>query len=116
MSQTIIIGESTWPASDIYMEWTWLRCNGLFTHLQYRSPGGNANFIFFDGHARTMKWAQTVFPIAENQWELQPNPDPNSRKVAGPLGCNFTVPDPWICKKGGTSFPGKEMTRPDQLQ
>jgi hypothetical protein len=66
-----------------------------------------------------LKWAQTVFPINENKWELAPNPDPNNRKITGggAPGCQYTVPDPWVCVNGKTPWaPGREMTQPDQLQ
>jgi prepilin-type N-terminal cleavage/methylation domain-containing protein/prepilin-type processing-associated H-X9-DG protein len=111
-AETIIIAENTWATADIHMEWTWggtAGCNGVMTHMTYRAPGGRANFIFFDGHAKSLKWAQTIFPINENKWELQPNPDPNNRKINGDVGCRYTVPDPWQCEKA-------DSTRPDQLQ
>jgi prepilin-type N-terminal cleavage/methylation domain-containing protein/prepilin-type processing-associated H-X9-DG protein len=111
-AETIIIAENTWATADIHMEWTWggtAGCNGVMTHQSYRAPGGRANFIFFDGHAKNLKWAQTVFPINENKWELQPNPDPNNRQIRGDVGCVYKVPDPWQCEKA-------DSTRPDQLQ
>jgi prepilin-type N-terminal cleavage/methylation domain-containing protein/prepilin-type processing-associated H-X9-DG protein len=113
-ADTIIIGENTWATADLHMEWTWggtAACNGLMTHMTYRAPGGRANFVFFDGHAKSMKWAQTVFPINENKWELSPNPDPNNRKINGEVGCRYAVPDPWECQNNKS-----KTTRPDQLQ
>jgi prepilin-type N-terminal cleavage/methylation domain-containing protein/prepilin-type processing-associated H-X9-DG protein len=110
-AQTIIIAENTWATADIHMQWTWDICNGTMTHIKRPGPGGNANFIFFDGHAKNMKWAQTVFPINENKWELSPNPDPNNRKITGggAPGCQYTVPDPWRCI-------GNKPMAPDMLQ
>jgi prepilin-type processing-associated H-X9-DG protein len=108
-AETIIIGENTWATADIHMEWTWGICNGVQTHFASRSAGGRANFIFFDGHAKNMKHAQTVFPINENKWELNPNPDPNNRRINGDVGCIYSVPNPWQCAKTNS-------TRPDQLQ
>jgi prepilin-type processing-associated H-X9-DG protein len=110
-AETILIGEQTWGTADIHPDWTWLRCNGLMTHLKYPGPGGNANFIFVDGHAKNMKWSQTLFPLHENKWELQPDPNPNNRRLKGPPGCDYVVPSSWVCT--GTKT---EMTRPDQLQ
>jgi prepilin-type N-terminal cleavage/methylation domain-containing protein/prepilin-type processing-associated H-X9-DG protein len=108
-AETIIIAENTWETADIHMEWTWAICNGVQTHMASRSAGGRANFIFYDGHAKNMKWMQTVFPINENKWELQPNPDPTKRNIKGDVGCIYTVPNPWQCTKANS-------TRPDQLQ
>lgn len=110
-AETFLIGESTWTTADIHIGWTWWYCNGLMTHLKYPGPGGTANFIFFDGHVKTMKWSRTVLPLNENRWLLTPNPDPNNRKVQGPNGCNYGLPDPWKCV--GTNY---ERSRPDQLQ
>jgi hypothetical protein len=28
----------------------------------------------------------------QSNWELNPNPDPNNRKLNGPPGCDFVVP------------------------
>jgi prepilin-type processing-associated H-X9-DG protein len=109
-AQTIIIGENTWETADIHMEWTWGICNGVHTHMTTRAPGGRANFVFFDGHAKSMKWAQTVEPINENKWELDPNPNPANRSIKGLVGCVYTVPNPWQCQKGSNT------TRQDQLQ
>jgi prepilin-type N-terminal cleavage/methylation domain-containing protein/prepilin-type processing-associated H-X9-DG protein len=108
-AETIIIGENTWATADLHIDWTWEICNGLMTHIQRPGPGGNANFVFFDGHAKNMKWAQTVFPINQNKWELQPNPDPNNRKINGPVGCVWTVPEPWRCIQN-------KPLKPDMLQ
>jgi prepilin-type N-terminal cleavage/methylation domain-containing protein/prepilin-type processing-associated H-X9-DG protein len=110
-AETIIVAENTWGTADIHMEWTWSICNGVHTHMSTRAPGGRSNFIFFDGHAKSLKWAQTVLPVNENMWELQPNPDPTKRNVKGDVGCVYTVPNPWQCRGGKN-----EMTRPDQLQ
>jgi prepilin-type N-terminal cleavage/methylation domain-containing protein/prepilin-type processing-associated H-X9-DG protein len=112
-AQTIIIAENTWNTADIHIEWTFHICNGVMTHMTSRAPGGNANFIFFDGHAKNMKWGNTVLPINENKWELQPNPDPNNRKITGggAPGCQWVVPNPWVCSGAKDA-----MTRPDQLQ
>ena len=110
-AETMIIGENTWIAADVNLGWTTDACNGLFTHFQYPGPGGSANFIFFDGHAKSQKWARTLFPISQNQWELQPDPDPNNRRLRGAFDCQSVVPDPWVCGGGAAN-----RVRPDQLQ
>jgi prepilin-type processing-associated H-X9-DG protein len=60
----------------------------LFTH----PAGRTANFIFYDGHVKNKKWLSTLYPFNQNNWELNPNPDPNNRKLNGPPGCDFAVP------------------------
>jgi len=89
-ADTIIICENQWPTAEAHApDWLWNVCPGLFTH-----PAGKvANFIFYDGHAKTKKWAATLFPVNQNNWEAHdPNPDPNNRHITGPAGCDWMVP------------------------
>ena len=66
---------------DIHASWMWNEgCDGNgvtgarsgFSHAgSYPSgPAGPANFIFWDGHVKAMKWSQTLFPINQNKWQL----------------------------------------------
>jgi prepilin-type N-terminal cleavage/methylation domain-containing protein/prepilin-type processing-associated H-X9-DG protein len=90
-ADTLIIGESTWPTSDMGAEWLWQSayCAALFTHQGSKM----ANFIFFDGHAKSKKWLQTLYPLTQNNWEPgQPNPDPNNRKFNGVPPCVYVAP------------------------
>jgi prepilin-type N-terminal cleavage/methylation domain-containing protein/prepilin-type processing-associated H-X9-DG protein len=89
-AETIIICENSWPTAEAHgPDWLWAVCPGLHTH-----PGGKvANFIYFDGHAKTKKWMATMLPISQNEWEPdQPNPDPNNRRITGAAGCDWVVP------------------------
>src|SRR5262249_46455702 len=58
-ADTILIAESQWPSSDVHAGWLIGICPGLYTH----SAGRVANFIFFDGHARSKKWLSTLYPL-----------------------------------------------------
>ena len=51
-----------------------------------------ANFIFYDGHAKSKKWLSTLYPLPENNWELSPNPTPTNRRINGPPGCQYDAP------------------------
>ena len=63
-------------------------CPGVFAH-----PAGKVgNFIFFDGHVKSKKWLSTLYPVNQNNWVLDPNPDPANLKVVGVNQCNFAVP------------------------
>jgi prepilin-type N-terminal cleavage/methylation domain-containing protein/prepilin-type processing-associated H-X9-DG protein len=87
-AETLFIVESTWGNSDMHAAWLWEACGGVFAH----SGGKVGNFIFYDGHVKSKKWLRTVYPLNENNWELQPNPDPANRKISGPPGCNYVAP------------------------
>src|SRR2546427_47413 len=56
------------------------------------TAGKVGNFIFFDGHVKSKKWLSTLYPVNQNNWVLDPNPDPANLKVVGVNQCNFTVP------------------------
>ena|SRR5947209_4547912 len=60
----------------------------IFAH----PAGKRGNFVYYDGHARTRKWLQTLYPLNENHWELSPNPDPNNRVLKSPF-YQYTAPD-----------------------
>jgi prepilin-type processing-associated H-X9-DG protein len=88
-TETILIGETLWPTSDFGAEWLWNYCAALHTH-----PAGRmSNFIFFDGHVKSKKWLDTLYPVNKNNWEPgDPNPDPNNRKLNGTPPCTYTAP------------------------
>jgi len=66
---------------------------GLVPGRLFPQGGAGRNFVFFDGHAKSKKWLSTLYPVNQNNWVLNPNPDPNNLKVVGPAGsCNFTAP------------------------
>jgi prepilin-type N-terminal cleavage/methylation domain-containing protein/prepilin-type processing-associated H-X9-DG protein len=91
-ADTIIICENQWPTADVHgPDWMWGICPGLFVH----QAGKQANFIFFDGHAKSKKWIATMYPLNQNNWQPdEPNPDPNNRKIHGQgVGCDYTVPN-----------------------
>jgi prepilin-type N-terminal cleavage/methylation domain-containing protein/prepilin-type processing-associated H-X9-DG protein len=88
-ADTIIIAENTWPTADIHgEEWLQDHCPGIMTH----QAGKVANFIFFDGHAKSKKWLSTLYPITQNGWEPTDHPDPTNLKIVGQVGCNRAMP------------------------
>jgi prepilin-type processing-associated H-X9-DG protein len=54
--------------------------------------GKVANFIFFDGHAKSKKWLSTLYPITQNNGKIHDHPDPNNLFIVGEVGCNRTMP------------------------
>jgi prepilin-type processing-associated H-X9-DG protein len=87
-ADTILMSEirTIWP--DTHPAQLWSQCYAIFGH----KSGGFGQFLYFDGHAKTRKWLATLYPLHENQWELQPNPDPNNRTIRGPIGCQYVAP------------------------
>jgi prepilin-type N-terminal cleavage/methylation domain-containing protein/prepilin-type processing-associated H-X9-DG protein len=88
-ADTIIIAENRWPTSDIHAAWIWGgECPGMFAHNTK-----NANFVFYDGHAKTMKWIQTLIPTHQNKWDInEPSQDPKNRNIRGQVGCQYAIP------------------------
>jgi prepilin-type N-terminal cleavage/methylation domain-containing protein len=98
-ADTIAIAEVAWNDSDVHIGWLMVDpggggCDGgdndpnqsykgLWKHrgTYPNGPQPPANFIYWDGHAKTMRWARTIVPLTTNQWELDPNPDPANRTV-----------------------------------
>jgi prepilin-type N-terminal cleavage/methylation domain-containing protein/prepilin-type processing-associated H-X9-DG protein len=87
-SETVIIAESReiWP--DIHPDWMWGQCDGLFTH----SAGQVANFIFYDGHAKSKKWLATLYPLTQNNWDVNPpSQDAKNRRISTIPGCDIDM-------------------------
>jgi prepilin-type N-terminal cleavage/methylation domain-containing protein/prepilin-type processing-associated H-X9-DG protein len=82
-ADTIIICENSWGIPDMHLFQLSDYCSSVFVH-----PAGKvANFIFFDGHVKSRKWLDTVYPLIQNNWEPgAPNPDPKNRKMNCALG------------------------------
>ena len=82
-----------WDDADVHVGWTGVDsggggCDGgdnnptegrkgLMGHRSTypHGPGKQANFIFWDGHAKNRRWAQTVLPLKTNQWVLDIDSD-----------------------------------------
>jgi len=78
------------PYADVVVHWLWQpqRCEGIFAHSVKM-----ANFIFYDGHVKSKRWLDTLYPVNKNNWQLdEPNPDPNNRRINALPGCVETVP------------------------
>jgi prepilin-type N-terminal cleavage/methylation domain-containing protein/prepilin-type processing-associated H-X9-DG protein len=84
-ADTILICEGVYPDSDVWVIQLWLKdwCPSVFVH----PTGKQANFIFYDGHVRSRKWLDTVYPLTQNNRQAsEPNPSPTntSLKCANP--------------------------------
>jgi len=88
-AETICIAENTWPTADIHgEEWLQDECAGIMVH----QAGKQANFVFYDGHAKSKKWLSTLYPITQNNWEIHDHPDPTNLTITGEVGCNRKMP------------------------
>jgi prepilin-type processing-associated H-X9-DG protein len=86
-ADTIAVNENAWAAIDVHYKWGWKdqegcssgdacpgapanTCHdGLFTHHStYPYKGGPSNFIFWDGHAKTLRYVATFEPLNRNMW------------------------------------------------
>ena len=88
-ANTMAIAETTWVHPDVHAGWLtnspggqcysqngpYMNPPGIYTHMggyPNGSPGSRANFIFWDGHAKALRWTQTIFPTNQNMWDLDP--------------------------------------------
>jgi hypothetical protein len=106
-SETIAIGELTEIWSDINVNWVFSgkgpggSCAWAFMHFgawPNGNPSAPANWIFWDGHVQSKKWAQTIYPLNKNNWERDPNPDPNNTRISGEVACRFPIPPTITCE------------------
>jgi prepilin-type N-terminal cleavage/methylation domain-containing protein len=97
-AETIAVGEITWQTVDVHIGWAgkdavggWgvgggcdggdnnqgEQKKGLMKHRATypHGPTPPANFIYWDGHAKTQNWKSTVLPLTRNQWVLNPETD-----------------------------------------
>jgi prepilin-type processing-associated H-X9-DG protein len=90
-SDTFLISESQWHFPDMHVIWLFddFSCGGVFSH----AAGKMANFVFYDGHAKSKKWISTLYPLSQNNWQAtEPSTDPNNRRVSKVPGCDYSVP------------------------
>ncbi len=110
-ADTIAVGEVVWDDSDIHAGWVGVDgsgsgCDGgdndpkqtnpgLMGHrgTYPHGPGKQANFIFWDGHAKNRHWAQTLMPLTQNQWEISPDPNPANQVLHYAWGDQRTMVD-----------------------
>jgi prepilin-type N-terminal cleavage/methylation domain-containing protein/prepilin-type processing-associated H-X9-DG protein len=89
-SDTIMVAENqNLPYADVLVDWMWTqgRCNGVFAH-----PSKVANFIFYDGHAKSKKWLATLYPLTQNNWDINPpSQDPKNRRISTIPGCDIDM-------------------------
>jgi prepilin-type N-terminal cleavage/methylation domain-containing protein/prepilin-type processing-associated H-X9-DG protein len=111
---TIAIAENTWGAIDVHAKWPWNDqegCNsgmhdGLFTHFgswPRGNPPGPANFIYWDGHAKSSRYSIVSYPNnrpGNGLWMSDRDPEAGITKdFVYPWGWNvgrFTGPCPTL--------------------
>jgi prepilin-type N-terminal cleavage/methylation domain-containing protein/prepilin-type processing-associated H-X9-DG protein len=82
----IAIGETTWTQGDFGMDW-FLNNNSqcsqhaLFAHRAYNGP---ANFVYWDGHAKSHKYLSVEFPAT--QTEMVNNPPTSGTNICADWG------------------------------
>ena len=94
----ILIGEANYwdPTVDMGYGLVGGTCNQNRAYQHFGNPaaansGTPANWIFADGHAKAMKWKQTILPLDRNMWEVNPARNAGDLTVKADDG-NFTFP------------------------
>ena len=87
-ADTIQVAESRLAAANTLVWVLFDGCSAVFTH----AAGRVGNFVFYDGHVKSKKWLSTLYPVHENNWELQPIQDPDNRKIKGAPLCESVAP------------------------
>jgi prepilin-type N-terminal cleavage/methylation domain-containing protein/prepilin-type processing-associated H-X9-DG protein len=84
----IAIGETTWRQGDFGMDWFLnnnSQCsktaNALYAH---RAVNGPANFVYWDGHAKSHKFSSVEFPAT--QTEMVNNPPTSGTNICADWG------------------------------
>src|SRR5262249_9552575 len=86
----MVVENQALPYADVVVHWLWQpgRCFGLFAHSTHV-----ANFIFYDGHVQTQKWLSTLYPLPQNNWQLdERNQDRKTRHIKRGAGCDEIIP------------------------
>jgi prepilin-type N-terminal cleavage/methylation domain-containing protein len=115
-ADTMAIAESTWGNADISPGYTLTDAAGgtCDTNISWTgspdpltfmhrggwpngNPGGPANFIYYDGHAKAKHWLATVWPIATNNWEYDPDQNPTSTTITC-VDSPYTVTAATLCQ------------------
>ncbi len=75
-----------------------------FGNGQSPNSGTPVNWIFADGHAKSLKWKQTIIPLNKNGWELNPSQEPGNINIHADDGdfdypSKNTTDDSGICPR-----------------
>nr|WP_309685389.1 prepilin-type N-terminal cleavage/methylation domain-containing protein [Armatimonas sp.] len=68
-ADTIAVTESNWRDADVNPEWLFQYSGQCGGDAVMRHNGNRANFVYWDGHAASRAWNQTIFPLSKNQWQ-----------------------------------------------
>lgn len=75
-ADTIAVVETRWRDADVNPEWLRQLDDGGNPQAQCRDKAWNthfqnkANFVYWDGHAASRAWSQTLYPLSKNQWQV----------------------------------------------
>ena len=97
-AELILIGEANYydPTVDMGYGIVGGTCdqNRAYQHFGNGAAAGSGtpvNWIFADGHAKALKWKQTILPLNRNMWEIDPSQVPGNLNVHADDG-DFTFP------------------------
>ncbi|WP_309717049.1 prepilin-type N-terminal cleavage/methylation domain-containing protein, partial [Armatimonas sp.] len=68
-ADTIAVTETRWRDSDVHPEWILNNTGFCNDRAVMRHFQNKANFVYWDGHAASRSWGQTLFPLSRNQWQ-----------------------------------------------
>lgn len=92
----VAFGESTWRQPEFSPDWMFEETGGgsfcanraLYSH---RGVTGKPNLIYYDGHAKTKRWDQTMWPLTQNELVNTPPTDDHSPTIKTDWGWEITV-------------------------
>ncbi|WP_309712216.1 prepilin-type N-terminal cleavage/methylation domain-containing protein [Armatimonas sp.] len=85
-ADTIAVVETRWRDADVNPEWL-RNGNQQCTDRAFMTHFGNkANFVYWDGHAASREWSRTLYPLSQNQWQID---NSNTRNTDDVLRSNW---------------------------
>jgi len=92
----VAFGESTWRQPEFSPDWMFAETgNGDFCKnralYSHRGIDGKTNLVYYDGHAKTKKWSQTMWPLTQNELVNNPPTADDATEIVTDYGWHIPV-------------------------
>ena len=92
----VAFGETTWRQPEFSPDWMFQETGGgdfcrnraLYSH---RGVTGKPNLVYYDGHAKTKKWSQTMWPLTQNELINNPPTSDDATEIVTDYGWHIPV-------------------------
>lgn len=99
----VSIGESTWQETEFSPDWMFNETGGArdfcVNKALYFHSTKQTNFVYWDGHAKSKRYDQTMWPLSQNELVNNPPAADNATQISTDWGWNIPVGGKTYCNE-----------------